>query len=119
MLFAKALTNSDCCLNISKSGRITLPRVAVEQNLPAVNNRKHNEVVSALDVGAERCALWAWALAQEGLLRAQVKQLLAVFDMQEMLDEHDVPWKFVIKSWPNGSENKRVYVMERTGVCWV
>ena len=55
MLFAKALTNSDCCLNISKSGRITLPRVAVEQNLPAVNNRKHNEVVSALDVDAEHC----------------------------------------------------------------
>ena len=24
----------------------------------------------------------------------------------------------MIKSWPNGSENKRVYVMERTGLCW-
>ena len=63
MLFAKALTNSDCCPNISKSGRITLPRVAVEQNLPAVNNRKHNEVVSALDVDAEHCAMRAWAVA--------------------------------------------------------
>ena len=70
MLFAKALTNSDCCLNISKSGRITLPRVAVEHNLPAVNNRKHNEVVSALEIDAEHCALWVWALAQQCPLHA-------------------------------------------------
>lgn len=35
--------------------------------------------------------------------------------MQVVLDEHDSEWTFVIKSWPNGGENKRVYVMEKTG----
>lgn len=61
VLFAKTLTNSDCCQTISKGGRITLPRLAVETNLPALNNRKHNEVVSmrtclpALVPGSSAC----------------------------------------------------------------
>ncbi|KAA6418689.1 MAG: hypothetical protein FRX49_11342, partial [Trebouxia sp. A1-2] len=76
VLFAKALTASDCCTSISKGGRITIPRVAVESNLPSVADKKHHEVV-------------AW-------------------------DANDIEWTFVIKSWPNGGENKRVYVMEKT-----
>jgi len=32
------------------------------------------------------------------------------------LDANDIEWTFVIKSWPNGGENKRVYVMEKTGI---
>ncbi|KAL0034314.1 hypothetical protein WJX77_008756 [Trebouxia sp. C0004] len=76
VLFAKALTASDCCTSISKGGRITIPRVAVESNLPSVADKKHHEVVA--------------------------------------LDANDIEWTFVIKSWPNGGENKRVYVMEKT-----
>ncbi|KAL0049880.1 hypothetical protein WJX82_011620 [Trebouxia sp. C0006] len=76
VLFAKALTASDCCTSISKGGRITIPRVAVENNLPSVADKKHHEVVA--------------------------------------LDANDIEWTFVIKSWPNGGENKRVYVMEKT-----
>lgn len=45
VLFAKALTASDCCTSISKGGRITIPRVAVESNLPSVADKKHHEVV--------------------------------------------------------------------------
>jgi hypothetical protein len=45
VLFAKPLTNSDTCFSVSKGGRITLPRLAVETNLPAVANKRHNEVV--------------------------------------------------------------------------
>jgi len=45
VLFAKALTASDCCTSISKGGRITIPRVAVENNLPSVADKKHHEVV--------------------------------------------------------------------------
>jgi len=36
--------------------------------------------------------------------------------LQVALDAHDIEWTFVIKSWPNGGENKRVYVMEKTGI---
>ncbi len=32
------------------------------------------------------------------------------------MDANDIEWTFVIKSWPNGGENKRVYVMEKTGI---
>lgn len=35
--------------------------------------------------------------------------------LQVALDPNDTQWTFVIKSWPNGGENKRVYVMEKTG----
>lgn len=45
VLFAKALTASDCCTSVSKGGRITIPRVAVEKNLPSVADRRHHEVV--------------------------------------------------------------------------
>ena len=48
VLFAKALTASDCCLSVSKAGRITIPRVAVENNLPSVADKKHHEVVCCL-----------------------------------------------------------------------
>lgn len=34
---------------------------------------------------------------------------------QVALDANDTEWTFIIKSWPNGGENKRVYVMEKTG----
>ncbi len=36
--------------------------------------------------------------------------------LQVALDANDIEWTFVIKSWPNGGENKRVYVMEKTGM---
>ena len=39
-----------------------------------------------------------------------------LFLLQVALDANDTEWTFVIKSWPNGGENKRVYVMEKTGV---
>ena len=45
VLFAKALTASDCCTSVSKGGRITIPRVAVEKNLPSVADKRHHEVV--------------------------------------------------------------------------
>ena len=35
--------------------------------------------------------------------------------LQVVSDVNDSEWTFVIKSWPNGGENKRVYVMEKTG----
>ena len=34
---------------------------------------------------------------------------------QIALDNNNTEWTFIIKSWPNGGENKRVYVMEKTG----
>ena len=36
--------------------------------------------------------------------------------VQVVSDNNDNEWTFVIKSWPNGGENKRVYVMEKTGM---
>lgn len=89
---------------MSKGGRITIPRVAVEKNLPSVADKRHHEVVSqsrlvqlpaAKPAVAYTCLLW-----------------------QVALDANDTEWTFVIKSWPNGGENKRVYVMEKTGaIC--
>lgn len=69
MLVAKCLTNSDAA-----SGRIILPRVAVETNLPFVLGYRHY-ALSVRDAGGRR---------------------------------HE----FVIKSWANGTEHRRVFVLE-------
>lgn len=104
VLFAKALTASDCCTSVSKGGRITIPRVAVEKNLPSVADKRHHEVVSQLNTCTAACS--QTAVTHTCLL------------LQVALDANDTEWTFVIKSWPNGGENKRVYVMEKTGaVC--
>lgn len=51
-------------------------------------------------------ALWPAASRSDRFMPAMV---------QVVLDVNDSEWTFVIKSWPNGGENKRVYVMEKTG----
>ncbi|KAK2079427.1 hypothetical protein QBZ16_003119 [Prototheca wickerhamii] len=70
VLVAKALTNSD-----AGSGRIILPRVAVETHLPFVTPYRHYAL-------AVRCAHTGAAHS------------------------------FVVKSWANGSEHRRVFVLE-------
>ncbi|WPT16178.1 hypothetical protein PSENEW3_00004185 [Picochlorum sp. SENEW3] len=72
VLVAKRLTNSD-----SSSGRIILPRVAVETNMSFVTAHRH------------------YAL--------HVKDVRGV--------EHE----FVVKSWANGTEHRRVFVLEQVG----
>ena len=105
VLFAKALTASDCCTSVSKGGRITIPRVAVERNLPSVADRRHHEVVcrQLRSVISLSCC-------------SNLSITVTSKHMQVVLDVHDSEWTFVIKSWPNGGENKRVYVMEKTGM---
>lgn len=103
MLFAKALTASDCCTSVSKGGRITIPRVAVESNLPSVADKKHHEVVCFL-------------AKQNAAASCIVHTAFTHHALQVALDANNVEWTFVIKSWPNGGENKRVYVMEKTGM---
>lgn len=73
VLVAKCLTNSD-----ASSGRIILPRVAVETNLPYVTAYRHYSL-------AVRCPLTG--------------------------TRHE----FVIKSWANGTEHRRVFVLEGAG----
>lgn len=70
MLVAKSLTNSD-----ASSGRIILPRVAVEANLPFVTAYRH------------------YALT--------------------VRDTKGRQYEFVIKSWANGTEHRRVFVLEQ------
>lgn len=70
VLVAKCLTNSD-----ASSGRIILPRVAVEANLPFVTAYRH------------------YALA--------------------VRDSTGRRYEFVIKSWANGTEHRRVFVLEQ------
>lgn len=70
VLVAKCLTNSDAA-----SGRIILPRVAVEANLPFVTGYRH------------------YALA--------------------VRDARGRRYEFVIKSWANGTEHRRVFVLEQ------
>lgn len=70
VLVAKCLTNSD-----ASSGRIILPRVAVEANLPFVTAHRH------------------YALA--------------------VRDATGRRYEFVIKSWANGTEHRRVFVLEQ------
>jgi hypothetical protein len=72
VLVAKRLTNSD-----ASSGRIILPRVAVETNMSFVTAYKHY-----------------------GL---HVKDVFG----QE--------YEFVVKSWANGTEHRRVFVLEQVG----
>ena len=91
---------------MSKGGRITIPRVAVEKNLPSVADKRHHEVV-------RQCR-------PVGLLEAKPAVTHTCLLSQIALDDNDTEWTFIIKSWPNGGENKRVYVMEKTGaVCCV
>lgn len=104
VLFAKALTASDCCTSVSKGGRITIPRVAVERNLPSVADRRHHEVV---------CCQLRSVISLSCCSNLSIT--VTSKHMQVVLDAHDSEWTFVIKSWPNGGENKRVYVMEKTG----
>lgn len=70
LLVAKTLTNSD-----ASSGRIILPRVAVESNLPFVTGYRH------------------YALS--------------------VRDSSGRKHEFVIKSWANGTEHRRVFVLEQ------
>ena len=70
LLVAKTLTNSD-----ASSGRIILPRVAVEANLPFVTGYRHYSL-SVRDTNGRR-------------------------------------YEFVIKSWANGTEHRRVFVLEQ------
>lgn len=72
VLVSKVLTNSD-----ATSGRIILPRVAVEANLPFVVGYR------AYSFGVR--------------------------------DRAGREWEFVIKSWANGTEQRRVYVLEQAG----
>lgn len=70
VLVSKVLTNSD-----AQSGRIILPRVAVETNLAFVMSYR------------------SYSLAVK--------------------DRGGRDWEFVIKSWANGTEHRRVYVLEQ------
>lgn len=70
VLVAKCLTNSD-----ASSGRIILPRVAVEANLPFVTAYRHYSL-SVSDTRGRR-------------------------------------YEFIIKSWANGTEHRRVFVLEQ------
>ena len=70
VLVAKCLTNSD-----ASSGRIILPRVAVEANLPFVTAYRHYALAVRDNVGRR--------------------------------------YEFVIKSWANGTEHRRVFVLEQ------
>ncbi|PSC70511.1 B3 domain-containing transcription factor LEC2 isoform B [Micractinium conductrix] len=72
VLVAKQLTNSD-----ASSGRIILPRVAVESNLSFVLGYRH------------------YALA--------------------VRDSEGRRYEFMIKSWANGTEHRRVFVLEQAG----
>jgi len=72
VLVAKRLTNSD-----ASSGRIILPRVAVETNLSFVTAYKHY-----------------------GL---------------HVRDVFGQEYDFVVKSWANGTEHRRVFVLEQVG----
>lgn len=72
VLVAKRLTNSD-----ASSGRIILPRVAVETNLSFVTAYKHY-----------------------GL---------------HVRDVYGQEYDFVVKSWANGTEHRRVFVLEQVG----
>lgn len=72
VLVAKKLTNSD-----ASSGRIILPRVAVETNLSFVTAYKHY-----------------------GL---------------HVRDVFGQEYDFVVKSWANGTEHRRVFVLEQVG----
>jgi hypothetical protein len=69
VLVAKCLTNSD-----ASSGRVILPRVAVENNLAFVTGYRH------------------YALP--------------------VRDSRGTRYEFVIKSWANGTEHRRVFVLE-------
>ncbi|EFN57994.1 hypothetical protein CHLNCDRAFT_142158 [Chlorella variabilis] len=72
VLVSKQLTNSD-----ASSGRIILPRVAVESNLSFVLGYRH------------------YALAVKDCYGRQ--------------------YEFMIKSWANGTEHRRVFVLEQAG----
>lgn len=50
-----------------------------------------------------------------GLFEAKPAVTYSCLVLQTALDDNDTEWTFIIKSWPNGGENKRVYVMEKTG----
>lgn len=70
VLVAKCLTNSD-----ASSGRIILPRVAVEANLPFVTAYRHYSLTVS--------------------------------------DTRGRRYEFIIKSWANGTEHRRVFVLEQ------
>jgi hypothetical protein len=72
VLVTKCLTNSD-----ASSGRIILPRVAVETNLPFVTGCRHY-TLNVKDLNGKR-------------------------------------YDFVVKSWANGTEHRRVFVLEQVG----
>ena len=72
VLVTKCLTNSD-----ASSGRIILPRVAVETNLPFVTGCRHYTL--------------------------------------HVKDVHGKRYDFVVKSWANGTEHRRVFVLEQVG----
>jgi hypothetical protein len=48
-----------------------------------------------------------------------VLSLLVVAVSQKVVDEDGAEWIFLVKSWPNGGETRRVYVMERVGKPFV
>lgn len=97
MLVAKRLTDSDVTY-----GRIILPRVAVEANLKFV-------------LGF-RCVM-------RRLLALLLFHYASVFLNTSLPRSHNLPvedvdgkpWEFVIKSWANGNEKRRVYALEQ--VC--
>ena len=51
----------------------------------------------------------------EGLPESKPADTHSCLLLQIALDDNNTEWTFIIKSWPNGGENKRVYVMEKTG----
>lgn len=123
VLVAKQLTNSD-----ASSGRIILPRVAVESNLSFVLGYRHyalavrdcNGASGLASAGAvHACTSAAFCLlpaaactSYYGLLHPLTPTPLF---QRSLLLSAGRCYEFMIKSWANGTEHRRVFVLEQAG----